>query len=367
MGKTGFHGKPLQHFLLLAFLSGLFIFAFDYLGFFEGVNNYCYDLYFRLQPTTAVNKRIVLITVDEASLKKLGRWPISRKYYAELLQRLKLADVVGFDIFFDEPSKDDALFRAAIRRQGRVVLAAHVNRYLQVKLPVFYRDAAGIGHAHVNLDVDGEARYVFNKIAMGNSELPSLAKAMADFGRWTDYSSQAAAAKDYLSQSERMGINYYGDVFQRLGLDDVLDGDHFPPAFFSHKLVLVGVTAPGLEERFSTPVSAAGGGMPGVVIQATILNNILNHSGMIRVPQWQTLSIFMVFYIVTLWGAFFFRRQGLGFLCNPGFSGTPVLIYRSSLVLFVDRARSLSFIMPDRIYLYLGTAAGTCKPAVVSR
>ncbi len=101
MGKTGFHGKPLQHFLLLAFLSGLFIFAFDYLGFFEGVNNYCYDLYFRLQPTTAVNKRIVLITVDEASLKKLGRWPISRKYYAELLQRLKLADVVGFDIFFD--------------------------------------------------------------------------------------------------------------------------------------------------------------------------------------------------------------------------------------------------------------------------
>ncbi len=339
MGKNGFHGKPLHRFLLLAFLSGLFIVAFDYLGFFEGLNNYCYDLYFRLQPTTAVNKRIVLITVDEESLKKLGRWPISRKYYAELLQRLKLADVVGFDILFDEPSKDDPLFRAAIRRQGRVVLAAHVNRYLQVKLPVFYRDAAGIGHVHVDLDVDGEARYVFNKIALGNSELPSLARAMADFGRRKDYSSQPVAAEVYLRQSERMGINYYGDVFQRLALDDVLDGDHFPPAFFSHKLVLVGVTAPGLEERYSTPVSAEGDGMPGVVLQATILNNILDHSGMTPVPQWQALCIFVVFYLLTLWAAFFFRRQGLAFFVTMAFL---VLLF--------------SFIGHRWFYLWLGPA-----------
>ncbi len=319
MQKNGFHGKPLHRFLLLVFLSGFLILAFDYLGFFEGLNNYCYDLYFRLQPTAAVNKRIILITVDEESLLKLGRWPIARKYYAELLNRLKLADVVGFDILFDEPSSDDAVFRAAIRRHGRVVLVAHVDRYLQVKLPVFYRDAAALGHVHIDLDVDGEARYVFNEIATGNTELPSLAKAMADFGRKPDYSSQLRTANGYIRQSERMGINYYGDVFQRLALDDVLAGDHFSQAFFSRKLVLVGVTASGLVDRYSTPVSAKGRGMAGVVLQATILNNILNHSGMIRVPQWQALSIFLLFYIVTLWAAFFFRRQGLVFFPTIAF------------------------------------------------
>ncbi|VAW39018.1 hypothetical protein MNBD_DELTA03-1361, partial [hydrothermal vent metagenome] len=147
------------------------------------------------------------------------------------------------------------------------------------------------------------------------------------------------AAKGWLRQSERMGINYYGDVFQRLALADVLDGDHFPPAFFSHKLVLVGVTAPGLEERYSTPVSTNGGGMPGVVLQATILNNLLNHSGMALVPQWQALSIFMVFYIVTLWAAFFFRRQGLAFFVTLAFL---VLLF--------------SFIAHRWFYLWMGPA-----------
>jgi diguanylate cyclase len=69
---------------------------------------------------------IVLVKIDNESVKKIGRWPWPRRYHAQLTDRLTAAGAkrVVFDIQFysaTDPDEDAALAEA-IKRSGRVVL-----------------------------------------------------------------------------------------------------------------------------------------------------------------------------------------------------------------------------------------------------
>jgi CHASE2 domain-containing sensor protein len=100
------------------------------LGVTDSLNRWLTDAHWRfrahIKPTPFPDD-ILIVAIDDKSLRKLGRlryW--SRKRYAQLLERLKLAKAVGIDILFAEPDErdpqGDAAFAAAIRRHGRVVL-----------------------------------------------------------------------------------------------------------------------------------------------------------------------------------------------------------------------------------------------------
>ncbi|UCF90186.1 MAG: CHASE2 domain-containing protein, partial [Desulfobacterales bacterium] len=92
--------------IVLFFTSAILL--FENTGLLEGVNNYCYDLAFRLRGEREHNNRIVIAAIDENTLAKLGRWPIPRSYYADLLSVFSAAAAVGIDIILAEPSDDDA-------------------------------------------------------------------------------------------------------------------------------------------------------------------------------------------------------------------------------------------------------------------
>src|SRR5271154_6601258 len=51
--------------------------------------------------------RIVIVEIDQKAQEVLGRWPFSRKYFAEMLDVLGQdgARVVGFDITFSKPDE----------------------------------------------------------------------------------------------------------------------------------------------------------------------------------------------------------------------------------------------------------------------
>jgi EAL domain-containing protein (putative c-di-GMP-specific phosphodiesterase class I)/CHASE2 domain-containing sensor protein len=70
---------------------------------------------------------IVLVKIDDQSLRAVGRWPWPRRYQAQLVDRLTNAGAnrIFFDILFDGHSNpsDDAAFAGALKRSGRVVLA----------------------------------------------------------------------------------------------------------------------------------------------------------------------------------------------------------------------------------------------------
>ena len=79
--------------IVLLFIAA--VVSLEYTGFFEGINNYCYDLAFRLRGKREHDHRIVIAAIDDKTLAKLGRWPIRRSFYADLLETLNRAAVVG--------------------------------------------------------------------------------------------------------------------------------------------------------------------------------------------------------------------------------------------------------------------------------
>ncbi len=150
------------------------VFFIDYLGFFEGLNNYLYDLSFRLRGPVKHDERILIAAIDEKTLAELGRWPLRRFYYSNLIDSVGEASVVGFDIVFSEPSPDDISFSNSIKRFGRVVLPVYISEFTGVSKPLEIFSPVGLGHIHVELGADGIVRKVFNRIIHNDETLYSF-------------------------------------------------------------------------------------------------------------------------------------------------------------------------------------------------
>jgi adenylate cyclase len=65
------------------------------------------DLRFRLRGALPPEGRAVVVLVDEDSIGRLGRWPLSRRFYAKAVELLDRAGarVIAFDLLFAEPEQ----------------------------------------------------------------------------------------------------------------------------------------------------------------------------------------------------------------------------------------------------------------------
>jgi adenylate cyclase len=66
-----------------------------------------FDFYQSLQPRETMSRPVVIVDIDEASLKDIGQWPWPRTIVADLVTRLTQlgAVAIGFDIIFAEPDR----------------------------------------------------------------------------------------------------------------------------------------------------------------------------------------------------------------------------------------------------------------------
>jgi adenylate cyclase len=129
--------------------------------FLQTMEFHLYDQHFRLRGPRPANPQVAIVAIDEPSLAQVGRWPWSRKKFAELVRRLDEAGAaaIAFDVLMNEPEHStehevvermrarlgahgldpavrkeleamlaeadpDAALAAAIRDSGRVVLAS---------------------------------------------------------------------------------------------------------------------------------------------------------------------------------------------------------------------------------------------------
>jgi len=280
-------------FILLLLALVLLVLGGDYLGLFAGVDTYVYDTFLRLRGGRSVSRRIVIVAVDGHALARLGKWPLARRHYAELLDRLSLADAVGFDLLLAEPSPDDAALAAALGRQGRVVLAEYLDRSLGLVPPLARLAPRGVGHIHIEQGVDNTAREVFHSMYLGGRLVPSLTSVLYDLvsdralPRQVAPTGPGTPGAPRAFQQDGQKINYYGPPgsFRQVSLARVLDGSVAPESFRG-TIALVGITAPGIVDEVSTPFSQARNRMPGVEVQANILNNLLDRSFLGEVSGW---------------------------------------------------------------------------------
>jgi adenylate cyclase len=64
-----------------------------------------YDQHFKIRGPRQVAAPVTIVTIDEPSLKAVGRWPWSRVIQADLVRRLSEAGaaIIAFDVLFNEP------------------------------------------------------------------------------------------------------------------------------------------------------------------------------------------------------------------------------------------------------------------------
>ena len=145
---------------------------------------------------------IVLVKIDEDSLRQIGRWPWPRRFDAQLTDELTKAGAkrILFDVGFFGPTNaiDDALFAQAIRRSGRVGLATPTR--------------SGIG--------DGDLQ--------NSTTMPSLAAAAAQLGSssWQYNYRNAVVQIPYAGQTKNPVIPSFSVLLA--GRQESLSGSFIP-------------------------------------------------------------------------------------------------------------------------------------------
>jgi adenylate cyclase len=308
------------------------------------------DLRFRLLGDQGVaSSEIVLVAIDDASLKTLepavGRWPWPRDAHSVLLSYLERAGarLVVFDLLFLEHDlqnpEGDAAFGNATAEAGNVVHSIHLGSQQTSEVPSellastsipsvggfdsfagidfplvqIARGSSGLGHVAMALDLDGPWRRYLLLAGHEDRLFPSLAlsTALADKGnnldtlRVVDQGVQVGETEIPLGADWRLPIWFnggpgtytkypYGQLFyselqmredQEPGLD---------PSLFADKIVIVGLSAAGLHDIFTTPYSGgrdeAGEGlgkMHGFEIHANVIDNLLHGRFLRQAPAWQ--------------------------------------------------------------------------------
>ncbi len=117
---------------------------------------------------------IIVLTIDDHSLKLLGRWPLSRSVWSQVIDKLHLlgAKTIAFDIIFAEEEKicqgisPDKSFAKAIRRfqktPGRHIILAyslesHFHEQKDIK-----RNIANIGeNLSISASVESTRPFIF--------------------------------------------------------------------------------------------------------------------------------------------------------------------------------------------------------------
>ncbi|KAF2408956.1 sensor domain CHASE2-containing protein [Pseudomonas antarctica] len=272
------------------------------------LNNPLYDSLRRLTPLP-VDSRILLVTIDDQSLKKLGPWPWPRSLHADLIDRLSAARPAGilFDVVFSEPgdAEDDQRLADAVCNAGNVLLplvnegTAGAGSADKELLPLL-KCAKGIGPINVEADNDGVVRSLYLREGPPENTLAQLAwQAYTLTGQTSAMPGQPQEPSNPLWHREhavRVPFTVQSH-FPSVSYASVLHGE-VPPEILRDRQILVGATAYGMGDRFVTPLSSTVGSTAGVELQANILNGLLQGRSIVDLPGW--LAALMATSLVAL-------------------------------------------------------------------
>lgn len=232
------------------------------------------DARFSIRGYPGAPSNIVFVAIDPATLQQLRRdFPFPRRWDAEVIDHLREAGArtIALDIDFSKPTnetEDTELYEAVARARGKTVLAAtevEANGDTEVLGGSQNLREAGAraGEDHLTLDADGSIR----RFARAYNHLDSFAVAAAEVmtgspvtrSRFED----GTLPIDFVGPPETIHSIPYSRVLH----------DSFSPAAVRGKLVVVGASAPILQDLH--PTATSGGDMPGPEIWANAISTLL--------------------------------------------------------------------------------------------
>jgi EAL domain-containing protein (putative c-di-GMP-specific phosphodiesterase class I)/CHASE2 domain-containing sensor protein len=212
---------------------------------------------------------IVLVKIDDQSLREVGRWPWPRRFDGQLTDQLTKngAKRIFFDLGFFGPTDptDDRLFAEALKRSGRVVLAARTragpsNGLAEENLPLqMFADAAQVGSISWKYNYQNVAWKLPYSAAVPGTLIPSFSALLAN-------------------RPGKPGDNFMVDYsldpasIPAVSASSVLDGSVSPDQIRG-KDVIIGWTTDALGDRYFVPGTGRLGGVYVHIIGAETLKS----------------------------------------------------------------------------------------------
>ena len=240
--------------------------------------NVLYDHLMRLQGFRAT-QNIVIVAIDDRTIRDMGGWPLHRRQYGKLLELLDhdccRPQAIGIDLLFLDSTDDDVELAQNLKQHASVLPLAFKTEddsvtTLTAQLPVTpLNQAATLAHINLSFDADG----VIRGIQTTEQSWPHFALALHAKGN----------PPSKLNNTQNEGYRRFRMVDPRVGfpvisLSDALTSNA-SRSLLKDKFVLIGVTAPSLGDRYPTLYSGKNNAStPGVAILASVLNASVNQA-----------------------------------------------------------------------------------------
>jgi adenylate cyclase len=257
------------------------------------------DARFSIRGSERAPSDIVLVQIDPATLNQLrehhlhSEFPFPRSYDAKVIDHLREAGakVIAVDIQFTQPTDsadDEALAGAIERAHGKVALATtEVARDGETAVlggnGVLSQLGARAANARETVDSDGEIRrfaYAYN----GLKSFPVVSAEIAT-GRPVPSS---------LFNGGPLPIDFAGppETFRGESFFNVLT-DKPNPSLFAGKIVIVGASAPILQDVHAT-ATTNGGQMSGPEVWANATSTLLRGAPLRNAPGWVNVLLIVL-------------------------------------------------------------------------
>lgn len=286
------------------------------LGFFQLFEWIALDIFFQLRPLETYPQPITIVAVDEISLRTIGTWPVPDRTIAELLTKLNKYQprAIGLDIYRDfkvDPGHEQLLatYKVTPHLVGIEKLSQKQDNHV---LPPMGLNRNQVGFNNIVLDSDAKVRrsllywHTYNEkhesfalkiaklylqsadivplAAQSNPEYLQLGKAVFPRFLPNDGSYIGADNRGYQIISNfpkpscaTCSPNNWG--FRKVSLREVLN-DKVPENWIKDRIVLIGSTAPSLQDYVQTPYSSQFFGqaktIAGVELQAYFISEIIS-------------------------------------------------------------------------------------------
>ncbi len=319
-------------FLLIGMLSGLGVFLIyrQSAPFFQHLDNKLKDNRFILRGAVKPSSKVVVVAIDDKSIKELGQWPWSRVMIGELVKNLSAygVKVSALDIVFSEVEArgGDAGFAKGIGEAGNVVMgyffrdedqpldpvvmeqldtakvkllktdsnvtSVPITEYknLTANIPQLGATARDFGFFNQSPDSDGVFRKSPLLLLFNGDIYPSLALKALRYSYGSEVMLNVAVfgvssltiGKHLLPVNEHgeLVLNYYGSAgsFHTISAVDVIK-KRLKPDQLKDCIAFVGATEIGIYDIRNTPFDPA---LPGVEIHATVAANSIDNRFIVR-------------------------------------------------------------------------------------
>ncbi len=254
-------------------------------GYLESLELSVYDWYIRLRPqVSARESRITLITITEQDIHKQGRWPLSDKTIAEVLENLAEFSprAIGLDIYRDIPvPPGHRALEEILTKNNHIITIMKFGKDINTGIgpPPILKDTDQVGFSDIIVDPggivrrgilfmdDGETTYYSFALRLALLYLqaegirPQPDKFNPQYIRLGQTTIRPFESNDggYIG-ADASGYQFLldfkdsDDSFRSVSLANILS-DKTDPKLIKDKIVIIGVDNVGVKDFFYTPYS----------------------------------------------------------------------------------------------------------------